>query len=80
MRKNLDTEENRGDRRHREIGKAGHIAADYADGRADRRKQNLTTDGWIVSARMNPNARGSSGLAAQFRKQPGGMDKVLDAQ
>lgn len=26
------------------------------------------------------NRRGSRGLAAQFRKHPGGMDEVLDAQ
>ncbi len=75
MRKNLGTEENR------EIGKSERqdLLPQITQKGADRRKQNLNADGWIVTARMNPNARGSSGLAAQFRKQPGGMDKVLDA-
>jgi hypothetical protein len=29
---------------------------------------------------MNPQERGSGGLAAQFRESPGGIDKVLEAQ
>jgi hypothetical protein len=29
---------------------------------------------------MNPQERGSGGLAAQFRESPGGINKVLEAQ
>ncbi len=49
---------------NREIGSSG-----------DRKSRRLAADKC-----RSKQAPGSGGLAAQFRKQPGGMDKVLDAQ